>query len=269
MKTKHINSNRCTLIVFLTLTCVLGWGQQGQKLTGGLTGTDKDIFVINSDESQHDAGIRLQTRKAESYSDWMIWTDSFGGALNISSWRDTFHNDDIEYDSGDKVLSIDPGSKHTILHDALSIGNEVVKDDAVLSVFGATYISEENQQPKGFNLGSYADDYLLWVETGIVSDDLAIINAENWSDYVFEEDYELRDLDTLEKFIQENGHLPNIPSEKEILQEGYSIHDMNTRFLEKIEELTLYSIEQNKKINALLKAQGLEDSSKQNTTHKN
>ncbi|WP_025743054.1 hypothetical protein [Aquimarina pacifica] len=268
MKTKYINSSyhRYILFVFITLASTLGWGQD---LTGGLTGTRSDFFIINSDESENDAGIRLQTREGESYSDWTIWTDSFGGELNISSWRNTFHNDDIEYEPGDTRLSIHPDTKQTILYNALSIGNDVIKGNSELSVFGVTYISEKNQEPRGFNVGSHADNYLLWVETGIVSDDLAIINVEHWSDHVFEENYELKDLDALEEFIKKNGHLPNIPSEKEILKEGYSIHDMNARFLEKIEELTLYSIEQNKKINALLKAQGLQDQIKQSTTQKN
>lgn len=69
-------------------------------------------------------------------------------------------------------------------------------------------------------------------------------------DYVFEEDYNLMSLGELEKFIESKNHLPNIPSAKELVG-PINISDMQMRLLAKIEELTLYTIEQDKKIKAL------------------
>ncbi|MGG5208943.1 cell wall anchor protein [Chryseobacterium sp. MIQD13] len=74
------------------------------------------------------------------------------------------------------------------------------------------------------------------------------IKANVWADYVFRKDYKLNSLEEVEKHIQEKGHLPNIPSEAEILKNGINVADMNTKLMEKIEELTLYSIEQNKQL---------------------
>ncbi|PXY01808.1 hypothetical protein DF185_03940, partial [Marinifilum breve] len=59
------------------------------------------------------------------------------------------------------------------------------------------------------------------------------------------------DLKEVESFIEENKHLPDIPSEKEVLENGIAVGEMNAKLLQKIEELTLYVIEQNKKIEAL------------------
>ena len=69
-------------------------------------------------------------------------------------------------------------------------------------------------------------------------------------DYVFENDYKLKSLQEIENYIKENKHLPEIPSAKEIEKNGLMLAEMNMHLLKKIEELTLYSIEQNKRINA-------------------
>ncbi|MEO1257016.1 MAG: hypothetical protein AAFY41_19335, partial [Bacteroidota bacterium] len=70
-------------------------------------------------------------------------------------------------------------------------------------------------------------------------------------DYVFEPDYELRTLKDTKEYIEENKHLPEIPSATEIGQNGIDLGDMNMRLLKKIEELTLYIIEQNEQIEEL------------------
>ena len=73
----------------------------------------------------------------------------------------------------------------------------------------------------------------------------------NVPDYVFEDGYELMSLEQLEESIEENNHLPGMPSAVEVEENGISVGEMQRIFLEKIEELTLYVIEQEKRINAL------------------
>jgi hypothetical protein len=70
-------------------------------------------------------------------------------------------------------------------------------------------------------------------------------------DYVFEKDYKLTPLHELEKFIAANKHLPEIPSAKEVEENGMKMGEMNVLLLKKIEELTLHLIEQDKKIKEL------------------
>lgn len=74
------------------------------------------------------------------------------------------------------------------------------------------------------------------------------VKANVWADYVFKKDYKLNSLEDVEKHINEKGHLPNIPTAQEVLENGINVTDMNSKLLEKIEELTLYSIEQNKQL---------------------
>ncbi|WP_407427521.1 hypothetical protein [Arcticibacter sp.] len=73
------------------------------------------------------------------------------------------------------------------------------------------------------------------------------VEATNWPDYVFSSSHEKPSLKDLEVYINDNKHLPEIPSAKQVEDEGLSLGEMNALLLKKIEELTLYLIEQNKK----------------------
>ncbi|WP_421876445.1 hypothetical protein [Marinoscillum sp.] len=74
------------------------------------------------------------------------------------------------------------------------------------------------------------------------------VEAGTWSDFVFDSDYELRTLEEVEKHINEKGHLPEIPNEVEVAENGINLGEMDAKLLQKIEELTLYLIEQNKEL---------------------
>jgi len=72
-----------------------------------------------------------------------------------------------------------------------------------------------------------------------------------WCDYVFEDDYVLRELGEVEAFIEENGHLPEIPSAKEVEENGVKLGEVHAKLLLKIEELTLYMIAAEKRMDGL------------------
>ncbi len=74
-----------------------------------------------------------------------------------------------------------------------------------------------------------------------------------WSDFVFYDDYKLPTLEEVENYIKEKGHLKDIPSAKEVEKDGIFLGEMDSKLLQKIEELTLYTINQEKKIKALEK----------------
>lgn len=71
------------------------------------------------------------------------------------------------------------------------------------------------------------------------------------ADFVFAEDYDLPKLEDIEKHIKEKKHLPEIASAKVMEKEGVNVGEFQIKLLQKIEELTLYSIEQNKQLKAL------------------
>jgi hypothetical protein len=77
------------------------------------------------------------------------------------------------------------------------------------------------------------------------------VEASPWPDYVFKPTYQLPSLQEIEQFIKINNHLPEIPSASEVEKEGINLGEMNSKLLKKIEELTLYLIEQKKEIQQL------------------
>jgi hypothetical protein len=72
------------------------------------------------------------------------------------------------------------------------------------------------------------------------------VTGTGWADFVLENDYALPSLDHVETYIKENKHLPDIPSAKEVEEEGLSMAEMMKKQMQKIEELTLYLIEMKK-----------------------
>lgn len=96
-------------------------------------------------------------------------------------------------------------------------------------------------------------NYIFYVRKGIKAEQIKVENpaVNGCADYVFKKDYKLRTLEEVEKHIEEKGHLPNIPLTSEVEKEGINLGEMDAKLLEKIEELTLYSIEQNKQIKRL------------------
>lgn len=92
--------------------------------------------------------------------------------------------------------------------------------------------------------------YKLAVEGKIGAREVNVTTGA-WSDYVFNADYKLRPLSEVQQYIEENHHLPEVPSEKEVLANGQNLGEMNAILLKKIEELTLYVIEQNNELQAL------------------
>ncbi|MDR1716809.1 MAG: hypothetical protein LBS20_13305 [Prevotella sp.] len=77
------------------------------------------------------------------------------------------------------------------------------------------------------------------------------IEATGWSDFVFAKDYKLPALSDVETHIKEYRHLPDMPSESDVLENGISMGEMQAKLLQKIEELTLYVIELEKEIKSL------------------
>ncbi|OJJ18616.1 hypothetical protein BKI52_23685 [marine bacterium AO1-C] len=106
----------------------------------------------------------------------------------------------------------------------------------------------------GINTNQLSDgstDYTLSVNGKVRATEVKVYTG--WADYVFEEGYQLRSLEEVEAHINQNGHLPDVPSAKVVEKNGIFVGEMNATLLRKIEELTLYMIESNKATKALQK----------------
>ncbi len=96
-------------------------------------------------------------------------------------------------------------------------------------------------------IGTASPDAKLAVNGNIHTKEVKV-DLIGWSDFVFEDSYKLPTLKEVEQHIKENGHLKDIPSEEEVKKDGIYLGEMDSKLLQKIEELTLYTIEQQKQI---------------------
>lgn len=111
-------------------------------------------------------------------------------------------------------------------------------------------------------IGTKTPDELLTVKGKIHTQEVIVdLNGAVAPDYVFDQyinrseplnpDYRFHSLQELERFIQNNGHLPGVPSASDIEKNGLALKEMNLILLEKVEELTIYTLQQQKEIEAL------------------
>jgi len=103
--------------------------------------------------------------------------------------------------------------------------------------------------PRTITSGTHTD-FRLSVDGKVLATEIYVTQS-NWADYVFSGDYKLKSLNELEQYININKHLPNVPTTAEITENGNNTAETDKILLEKIEELTLYIIQQNKRIEEL------------------
>lgn len=110
-----------------------------------------------------------------------------------------------------------------------------------------------------YDLNTNTDKFIVWgngvvnikklyaTENQVRTDAMGI----SWPDYVFEQEYALKSLEEVAKYIESNKHLEGVPSAKEIEENGVNVVQMDAAILKKVEELTLYIIELEKRIKEL------------------
>lgn len=127
-------------------------------------------------------------------------------------------------------------------------GNLVFKTGLMANPIETVRINKDGKV--GIGTSNLTEGYKLFVKEGIRTEKVKVdVAGQNgWADYVFEPTYKLLTLFQVESFIKENKHLPDVPSAKEVEEDGIDLGKMDATLLKKIEELTLYVIEQNKRI---------------------
>jgi hypothetical protein len=121
---------------------------------------------------------------------------------------------------------------------------------------GKGYVGMENSsdlvlQSAGGNvgIGTTAPDAKLTVKGGIIhAEEVKLDLNVPGPDYVFEESYPILSLEDTKAYVEQNKHLPGIPSSDDMQQNGVNLLEMNMKLLEKVEELTLHLIEQNERL---------------------
>lgn len=174
-----------------------------------------------------------------------------GGGLDINEVTDFTEEVDM-----DQRLTIGNNGPSPIAIDHSTFGSFIDLGDTRSSAVGIIRAYEINGLQAEFNMGGVKTAGInhLGGDT-VVDGDLEtskiIVSTTPGSvpDYVFQPSYQLRSLADLEIYVNTNSHLPNVPSAKEIGENGQDLGTIQLKLLEKIEELTLYTIDQEKQLN--------------------
>lgn len=127
----------------------------------------------------------------------------------------------------------------------MKIGNKDAISEALISGFSVS--GSQDLIELGTMLGGGAEEvrFKITNDGTVYAREIRIRLTTDFPDYVFEDEYKLMSLNDLAEFVKENKHLPNIPSAKDVEDDGLDLANMQVRMVEKIEELTLYSIQLN------------------------
>ena len=182
-----------------------GGSTTGKIGIGNVTSPSAKLHMLS--DSNEDAGFILETSNKNSKSAFLQL-----------------------YDNNHKITVSKEGMRVSSANDALAF------DARNISMSGKVGINIDNNFT-----GDY--EYALAVKGGILTSEVFVKEVDEWHDYVFSENYKLMKLTDLDLFIKANRHLPDLPSETEVLEKGYNMVEMEGILLKKIEELTLYAID--------------------------
>ncbi len=91
--------------------------------------------------------------------------------------------------------------------------------------------------------------YAFAVNGSAIATSFTVQSYGSWPDYVFKSGYKLLPLNDVKAYIDQNHHLPDVPSAEQVAKDGLNLGDMNKMLMQKVEELTLYLIEKDKQLN--------------------
>lgn len=249
IKTPHFTNGVSDEVIYIDLGNQRLWGWIEITITGGFSyqntiGKYTKRFQIgrNKDHSETRQSSEVPTLHGEISSQWKI------GDIEVDANNHmripiyhlvTTRNNLLVTVEGHSLIAYDVNnitvSPISVLANSEEQEEVHYKED--FNVLGNLGIGTKDTQ--GFKLG---------VQGKIATEEIKVAQYNAWPDYVFEDAYELPTLEEVESQIDSLGHLPNIPSADQVEDNGFYLGEMNAKLLEKIEELTLYTIEQEKKI---------------------
>jgi hypothetical protein len=234
----------------------VGRGQNPAFLIGNRTGSHIAIDNNEIGAFNNNANSVLYINGSNSTSNTIINGDGTGNVgirtntpsatLHVNSSADVGRGQNPAFLIGNRTgshIAIDNneiGAFNNNANSVLYINGSNSTSNTIINGDGTGNVGIGTSNPNGWKLAVNGNIRAkeIKVETG-------------WSDFVFENGYKLPTLKDVEKHIKEKGHLKDIPSAKEVEKNGIFLGEMDSKLLQKIEELTLYTIQQEKEIKSL------------------
>jgi regulation of enolase protein 1 (concanavalin A-like superfamily) len=218
------------------------------------------LFKTLGDANGIRLGIIQQSRVKNDIEVLSIKNDNVGiGAINpsekldlsVDKYYNSANENGIKLGNANEA-SVDENKSHSFLFKTLGDANGIrlgiIQQSRVKNDIEVLSIKNDN-----VGIGTTNPDMKLSVKGQIHAEEVKIDLSVPAPDYVFKKDYDLKSIEEVEKFILKNSHLPEIPSAKDFEQNGVMLAQMDMNLLKKIEELTLYTIQQQKEILQLKK----------------
>ena len=234
--------------LILLATCVFLFGKAfAQNFTSDLTIEEGSPQIYFKDTSSGDSDYWIHANGGSLH---FLWDEGDNGDWNspyplILAGRESRFGGDIVL----RTNGTNPG-------DIIFTSNDSSQQARIWSSPTSLYLSSVDTTPDltvdslgNVGIGTTSPSHKLAVDGTIRAKELIVDTG--WSDYVFEKDYNLASLSEVEAHIEENGHLPGIPSAAEIEAKGAKLSELVTLQMAKIEELTLHLIAQEKRIEEL------------------
>ncbi len=206
---------------------------------GDIKVTGKGIFNsevgigIEPQEGLHlsNRNIRVDEGQYQSWGPIELHPDTDNSGDDTISFRNSINEEMAKLQDGVLTLNF----------------NSAIESKGILSICPG----KENSQNDIVLFKNGDNEEMAKLQDGTLTLDQIRLNITTFPDYVFKKAYNLMPLEKLATFIETYKHLPNMPSEKEVLTHGMNVGFINTILVEKVEELTLYTIAQNRKLKLL------------------
>lgn len=212
------------------------------RLSSGTTAANQNVKLI----VENNGFLGIGTEKATSNLHISSGVDG-DAILLLESDTDNSNDSDnpmIKFRQDGDIIGVNMGFSHHFGENLFGIG---IKNTNNGEDVWDTFIVDVTRNRVG--IGTNNPDSKLTVKGKIHAQEVKLdLNGSVAPDYVFKQDYDLRSLEEVETYINNKGHLPDIPSGKEMEEQGINLKQMNLLLLEKVEELTLYMIELKKTV---------------------
>ncbi len=221
------------------------------SISGGI-GTAIDIQTPDN----QDIYLKIGTNTDDYGYYWKYEGTGSGNNNDLELWSEALEGDDIQiYEiKQDGIINFTQNIKINKEIDINGSDNIKLNSNYISGDGDDEGIAIDNDGKVCIGTSSPDTDAKLTINGKISARDITI-KADAGADFVFEKDYALPSLYHVEQFVKANKHLPEIPSVKEMQENGIQVSEMQTKLLQKIEELTLYVIElekENKKQNQII-----------------
>jgi len=228
----HTNYNWHGSLLSVFRFHLIRWGH-------GANFIDADIKQLVKSKLQFIAGWQDATGENSTYS-LVIWLRG-----NTTYYYNSNYPQTPTFTSGSLVISNITYNIKTSIDSYVNTHGTSLSNPLWVTSTGSNYFAGN------VGVGISKPAYKLDVNGVIRAKEIKV--ETGWADFVFDNDYKLPILSEVESHIREHKHLPGIPSEAQVKEEGVNLAEMQIKLLQKIEELTLYVIQQDKKIQQLEK----------------